>query len=313
MAGIVNGDDVKLIAIENLEPNSWNPQIMSDAKFNELVEEIREDGFDEPIHVVEHPDPVKKAQEIFLIVNGEHRWQAARVLGITEIPCVIKDGWKDEQTQKIKTVRRNLLHGDLDKTRFTKLVHTLNDTGIPMKDLPGILGFESEEVFREKFIAEERERQEQEQEQASKSASDREKDENMVVENLSFILNEIFAEYGETIPQGFMFFWHKNRCHLMVQMDEKLEGLVEAAVKYLRSSGKNVNPLLRRAIEREFDAIQQQDGTDPRKVRGIKGKTDEIEFGIDDGNLDGELDGDLDADLDEDPSEEDAVAEVDEE
>jgi hypothetical protein len=284
-SNVVKGEDVKLIPLENLEPNSWNPQVMSDGKFNELVEEIREDGFDEPIHVVEHPDPDKSKDDIYLIVNGEHRWQAARVLGIAQIPCVIKDAWKDEKTQQIKTVRRNLLHGDLDRTRFTKLVHHLNDIGLPMKEIPALLGFESEEAFREKFIAEERERQEKEQKSASKNAREQEKNESAVVENLSFMLNEIFSEYGDTVPQGFIFFCHKNKFHLMVQMDEKLEGQIEAAVRYLRSSQKNINPFLRRALDREFDSIEEQEGADPRKAREIKGEDD---IGFDETDLPGE-------------------------
>lgn len=286
MSDVVSGADIKMIAIENLEPNKWNPQVMTDVKFNELVEEVRDDGFDEPIHVVEHPDPIKSGQDIYMIVNGEHRWQAARVLGILQIPCVVKSKWKDEKTQKIKTVRRNMLHGDLDKTRFTKLVHSLNDVGVPMKELPGLLGFENEEAFREKFIAEERERQEKAEAQASKSAGDRDRQESTVVENLSFILNEIFAEYGSDIPQGFVFFWHKNACHLMVQMDEKLETSIKTIVRYLQHTGKNINPVLKRALNRELDAITEQDGEDPRKLRDIKkdSTTDDIEFGADDGD-----------------------------
>ena len=306
---VLSGDDVKLIAIENLEPNKWNPQVMSDVKFNELVEEIREDGFDEPIHVVLHPDPLKSVKDIYMIVNGEHRWQAARVLGILRIPSVVKSNWKDEKTQKIKTVRRNLLHGDLDKTRFTQLVHSLNDVGVPMKELPGILGFENEEAFREKFIAEERERQEKDDARASKSANDQDRQESTVVENLSFVLNEIFSEYGDTIPQGFVFFWHKNACHLMVQMDEKLENSVKAVVKYLQSTGKNINPILKRALGRELDAITEQSGEDPRKLRDIKkDAADGIEFGSDEDDLGDDL-RELNPDLDDEAEDADVTIE----
>jgi ParB-like chromosome segregation protein Spo0J len=276
----MSGTGEQLVAVDNIEPNTWNPQVMADAKFNELVEEIREDGFDDAIHVVKHPDPIKAAAGVYMIVDGEHRWQAARVLGITEIPCVVKDNWIDEKTQKIKTVRRNLLHGDLDRGRFTKLAHSLNDTGIPIKELPAMLGFETEAQFREKFVADERNREEQAVKRASKTARDEEKRESAVVNNLSFILNEIFAEYGSSVPQGFIFFCHKNKFHLLVQMDDGLEGLVESAVKYLRSTGKNVNAMLRRALDAEFDAITAQEGADPRKARGIKGDDD----GFGDGN-----------------------------
>lgn len=273
----MSGTGEVMIAVDKLEPNSWNPQVMGDPKFNELVEEIRADEFDDAIHVVPHPDPAKEKDGIYLIIDGEHRWQAARVLGLSEIPCVVKRNWTDEKTQKIKTVRRNLLHGDLDRTRFTKLAHSLNDVGIPIKEMPSMLGFENEAQFREKFIAEEREREEKAVQKATKAAREEEKRESAVVNNLSFILNEIFQEYGETVPQGFIFFCHKNKMHLFIQMDDKLEGAIEAAVKYLRSTGKNVNTFLRRALDTEFDTIKDKEGIDPRKTRDIKESGDSLD------------------------------------
>jgi len=283
-----------MVSIDKLEPNEWNPQGMTDPKFNELVEEIREDGFDDPVLVVKHPT---KPEGFFRIIDGEHRWQAARVLGIPEIPCIVKDNWTDEKKQKVKTVRRNLLHGDLDKTRFTKLVHGLNDEGISFKEMPGMLGFSSEEEFREKFIAEEKEREGDDRGSVA-AARQEERRESSVVENLSFILNEIFEQYGDTVPQGFVFFWHKNKFHLMVQEDEKLEKLIEAAVKYLRTTGKNVNPFLRRALEASFDEIKDKEGTDPRTLREVKGMAPLAESP--DGDKDEEDPEDIDLDEDQD-------------
>jgi hypothetical protein len=97
------------------------------------------------------------------------------------------------------------------------------------------------------------------------------------VQNLSFILNEIFHEYGETVPHGFMFFCHKNKFHLMVQMDDKLEKEVDLAVKYVRESGKNINVFMRKALDLQFAAVKEQEGIDPRKVRSVGGSSDEDE------------------------------------
>jgi ParB-like chromosome segregation protein Spo0J len=305
VAKTLRSEDIKMIAVDKLEPNDWNPQTMTDAKFNELVEEIREDGFDDSIHVVPHPDPTKVG--IYRIINGEHRWQAARVLGISEIPCVVKDKWVDEKTQQIKTVRRNLLRGDLDRARFSKLVRQLNDVGIALKDLPAKLGFENDAEFRDKFIAQERDKEEQKVQAATRTAKDDEKRESAVVGNLSFILNEIFSQYGDTVQQGFIFFCHRNKFHLLVQMDDKIQKLIEAAVKYLRESGKNINPFLRKALDLEFDEIEKTDGADPRKIRQIKNSpgSDEAEDELDADDVDENTD---DAD-DEDGSEEvEAVA-----
>ena len=43
MAKNLKAEDIKMISVEKLEPNNWNPQTMTDARFNELVEEIRSD------------------------------------------------------------------------------------------------------------------------------------------------------------------------------------------------------------------------------------------------------------------------------
>lgn len=165
-----------------------------------------------------------------------------------------------------------------------------------------MLGFESDAQFREKFVAEERGREEQAVKRASKTARDEEKRESAVVNNLSFILNEIFAEYGETVPQGFIFFCHKNKFHLLVQMDDGLESLVESAVRYLRSTGKNVNALLRRALDIEFESIKQQEGVDPRKARDIKDTDTEFDSGA-------SLDEDVDEGSDNDETEQGGDAE----
>lgn len=269
---VMTGDDIVMISTDDLEPNPWNPQKMSDAQFNELVEEIRDDGFDEPLLVVEHPEPDKAKDGKFMIVAGEHRWQAMRVLGHDKIPCIIKTEW-DERDQKIKTVRRNVLRGETDKPKFSALVHSLNeDNGIPIKELPGLMGFKDEAAFRDRYIAEKRQEEEDIRKAASSRAREEEKRETRVVDNLSYVLNEILSQYGDTVPQGFVFFWYKNKFHLMVQEDEKLEKAIEAMVKYLRETGKHVRPFLQRALDLAFADVKEQEGTDPRKARAISGK-----------------------------------------
>jgi ParB/RepB/Spo0J family partition protein len=170
MPSVLQGKDIVQVPVEKLEPNDWNPNKMTEGGFNELVDEIRDDDFDDPLKVVPHPDPAKADDGYFRIIDGEHRWHAAKVLGLPTLPCVVKDQWEDEHTQQLKTVRRNLLRGELDRTRFTKLVHRMNERGIPLKDMPRLFGFQSEQAFREKFIAEAAEREEGQKAAASKAA-----------------------------------------------------------------------------------------------------------------------------------------------
>jgi ParB/RepB/Spo0J family partition protein len=268
-------EDMTIVNVptEKLVPNSWNPQAMSDVKFNQLLEEIREDGFDEPLLVVPHPDKAKAQDGFFMIVSGEHRWQAMRVLGAAKIPCVVKGNW-DEKAQRIKTVRRNMLHGELDKERFSKLVHSLSDThGVSMRDMASTLGFSNDAEFREQFLSKLRSEEEKKQRGAIQDASDQDRRELEVVDNLSYVINEILAKAGDTIPQGFIFFWHKNKFHLMVQEDKRLEKMVEAMVKYLRETGKHVTAFLSHALREAFNKLRDEEGVDVTNLEASAGAT----------------------------------------
>ncbi|MCH8860836.1 MAG: ParB N-terminal domain-containing protein, partial [Thaumarchaeota archaeon] len=59
---------VTMLKVDQLKETGWNPNEMSDVKFNELVRDIDEEGFDEPIQVVKD-----QADGRFWIIGGEHR------------------------------------------------------------------------------------------------------------------------------------------------------------------------------------------------------------------------------------------------
>jgi len=73
------------LPINQLQPNAWNPNQMTDTQFRELVEEVRRLGR------VPKPIVVRHHGEQFEIVDGEHNWQAAQEVGLTELPCEIID------------------------------------------------------------------------------------------------------------------------------------------------------------------------------------------------------------------------------
>jgi len=102
-----------LLPVESVEPNGYNPNVMSDADFGKLVRRIRDMGFDEPIQVVRRGDR-------FVVVGGEHRLHASKVLGLVKIPAVVYD-W-DDREMMAECVRRNLLRGALDHGKFGGLL-----------------------------------------------------------------------------------------------------------------------------------------------------------------------------------------------
>ena len=224
------------VSVDLIEENPWNPNKMSDDMFHKLLAEIQNTGFDEPIIVVPHPDKPGK----YRVVNGEHRWKAVQVLEWKTVPVVVKTGLS-EADQKTMSVRRNLLHGDLDRTKFTELVNdVINNHNVARIDIPDVMGFLNEKDFLKNIVTEKA--------KAAKEMSDQAKEATQIVDNTSYLLNEIFTKFGDTIPQGFLFFMHKSKMHLMVQMDKDMEETLGLLVAHVKSAGQNINEALGKAL-----------------------------------------------------------------
>jgi len=237
----------QLIPVGKLHGVDWNPNEQTDATFNELVEEIKEDGFDHPLNVC--PCTCDKIEgEHWKIIGGHHRHKAALVLEMTELPCMVNDKW-DEQKQKLKTVRRNLLTGELNDVKFTKLVKDLNETyEIPAGDLPRMLGFNDERDFARHYI--------QEREAKTKSFLDElvseTKKEGYAVDTVTDLISTIFAEAGETIDQDFLSFGFKGSVQTVVLLDKEAFVEVKKMISHLGSSGETATDFIKDAIKRQL-------------------------------------------------------------
>lgn len=73
------------IDIELIYANPWNPNIESEFIFSKLKKNIQEYGFNDPVLVTER----KAKQGQYIIIDGEHRWKAAKELGYTKLPVEI--------------------------------------------------------------------------------------------------------------------------------------------------------------------------------------------------------------------------------
>lgn len=80
-----NAAKITLLAVDMLKPyckHLFKPY--SDDKLRELMEDIRENGILSPVYV----SPCAGAYEI---LSGHNRTEAAKLAGLAEIPCIIKD------------------------------------------------------------------------------------------------------------------------------------------------------------------------------------------------------------------------------
>lgn len=227
----------EMIEIEKLKPNPWNPNEQSEETFNQLVEEIREDGFDHPLNVVED-------EAGYTIIGGEHRWRAACLLGIKKVPCYVHDNW-NKNLQKLKTVRRNLMTGRLNARKFTDLVEELNKTGLQIDEMPATFGLADRKEFDKYFIQAKEKLDE-------KFVDDLKEKKNPIeaTESLMSIVANIFRECkgSATVDQNYLFFTVRGGVQMAILCDEKLWEAVEQMVASLRDTGMSATEFMSDAI-----------------------------------------------------------------
>lgn len=70
------------------DPNNPRPQ-PAEAGIGELAESIRVHGLEQPIVLTAHPDAAARGATPFMILHGERRYRAFRLLGRTSVPAVL--------------------------------------------------------------------------------------------------------------------------------------------------------------------------------------------------------------------------------
>ena len=133
------------IPMTKLLESTENPNEMTAQALDKLVDAIREDGFDEPIIVIPELDGERETGN-YVIASGHHRVKAAKVLGFTEVPAIIKQGWDDDK-RLISLVRRNILHGEINAKKFTQLVDTLRKRNYTEEMVKAVMGFTKKDAF----------------------------------------------------------------------------------------------------------------------------------------------------------------------
>ena len=79
------GESIHELEINMLQGNPLQPRgIITPASLNELADSIREQGILEPLVVARTPAG-------YQIIAGERRWRAAKILGLSKVPVVIKE------------------------------------------------------------------------------------------------------------------------------------------------------------------------------------------------------------------------------
>ena len=129
---------VEMIPIERIRANDYNPNAMPPAIYEQLVGNIKSRGFRSAVYVLP-----ADAQGVYTIVDGEHRWRAAKEAGMTEIPCVVLPAGEDDAKRDCITM--NQLRGNLVPLKLALVIAELAKTR-PLEELERELGFEEHEL-----------------------------------------------------------------------------------------------------------------------------------------------------------------------
>lgn len=126
---------IEVVPVESIRPMDWNPNSLPLKKYNHLKREIVRVGIVRPIITNLAGD----------IINGEHRWRAAREMGFSEVPIVRLD--VDEATAKTLSVNLNAIHGEMDQDKLAMLVAGL-EVVFPKDDLLEILDYTEQDMAK---------------------------------------------------------------------------------------------------------------------------------------------------------------------
>ena len=95
-----SSENIKNIKLIEIEPNTTQARKkFNEDTLNELAESIKTYGVLQPIIV-------EQKKDYYSIIAGERRWRAAKIAGLTEIPCLIRN--EDEQRVKEISMIENI-------------------------------------------------------------------------------------------------------------------------------------------------------------------------------------------------------------
>jgi ParB/RepB/Spo0J family partition protein len=138
--------DVKIVPIDQVQANNYNPNAVADNNMKLLEESILSNGFCFPVVTIWDPDSEK-----YTIIDGFHRYLIFRDwLGAKELPIVVLE--HDISQRMAATVQFNRARGVHQVELMGDLVKALVEQGLTDDEIAERLGMEIEEVFRLKQI-----------------------------------------------------------------------------------------------------------------------------------------------------------------
>ena len=134
--------NVKMVPVEEVMPNDYNPNSVAPPEMRLLKLSIEEDGYTQPI-VCYYDSKQKK----YIIVDGFHRYRCAvEYFKIPEVPIVVIE--KPIEERMASTIRHNRARGKHGIDPMVDLVASLVVKGWNDSRIAKELGMDADEVLR---------------------------------------------------------------------------------------------------------------------------------------------------------------------
>jgi len=225
--------DIELSKIRKLPEN---PNVMTEQAFEELVEKIREKGFDQEIKVYWNED-----EQVYEVIKGNHRCDAALYLELETVPCVIGE-YETRDHAVLDAFSDNLIRGNIDPETFTKHYEQFKEKYGQERVLKMMHMQEEDElkgVIRQVTTGLPPELKSQVT-KAAKGAQ--------TVQELGSILTKLFDDYGDTLDLNFMYFTHGGELHLTITMDDDLRAMMEVVTNLSKVQQRDIGEYLKEAV-----------------------------------------------------------------
>ena len=131
------GED-QVVPVESVRPNPWNYNVQTPEIFGKLLQSMRQFGFTQPIVARQTTTGIE-------IIDGEHRWRAARELGMKKVR-VLNLGAVDDARAKQLSVIFNELGGRPDEVRLAELLREVTQDGVSVDDLLAVMPYSAAEL-----------------------------------------------------------------------------------------------------------------------------------------------------------------------
>lgn len=139
--------NVKMIPIDKIRANDWNPNKVATPEMKLLKHSIEEDGYTQPVVVY-----YDKEDDMYEIVDGFHRYTVAiKYFKLEEIPCTVID--KSIENRMASTIRHNRARGTHQIKNMSEIVVDLSKQGWDDIDICKHLGMDLDEVIRLKQVS----------------------------------------------------------------------------------------------------------------------------------------------------------------